>query len=69
MGCHFLLWGIFPTQDLNPHLLGLLLWQVDSLPPAPLEKRHSVYVYQNIRLDTLIRYDFSTSKIFKKKEF
>ena len=24
MGCHFLLQGIFPTQGLNPHLLGSL---------------------------------------------
>ena len=28
-GCHFLLQGIFPTQELN---LQLLHWQVDSLP-------------------------------------
>ena len=21
VGCHFLVWGIFPTQKLNPHLL------------------------------------------------
>ena len=27
--CHSLLWGIFPTQGSNPHLLQ---WQVDSLP-------------------------------------
>ena len=27
-----LLQGIFPTQGLNPHLLHLLHWQVDSLP-------------------------------------
>ena len=32
-GCHFLLQGIFPTQGLNPSLLHLLHWQVDSLPP------------------------------------
>ena len=31
MGCHFLRRGIFPTQELNPHLLH---WQVDSLPLA-----------------------------------
>ena len=31
MGCHFLLQGIFPTQGLNPHLLHLLPWKVDSL--------------------------------------
>ena len=30
VGCHFLLWRIFPTQGSNPHLLGLLHWQVDS---------------------------------------
>ena len=49
-GCHFLLQGIFPTQGLNPHLLPLLHWQLDSLPLAPpgrslqvytSEKRHS----------------------------
>ena len=28
VGCHFLLWGVFPTQGSNP---GLLHWQVDSL--------------------------------------
>ena len=31
-GLHFLLQGIFPTQGLNPCLLHLLQWQVDSLP-------------------------------------
>ena len=30
-----LLQGIFPTQGLNPSLLGLLHWQVSSLPLAP----------------------------------
>ena len=29
LGCHFLLQGIFLTQESNPHLLH---WQVDSLP-------------------------------------
>ena len=29
---HFLLQGIFLTQGLNPHLLCILYWQVDSLP-------------------------------------
>ena len=32
VGYHFLLQGIFPTQGLNPRLLHLLHWQVDSLP-------------------------------------
>ena len=31
-GCHFLLQGIFLTQQLNPHLLH---WQVGSQPLAP----------------------------------
>ena len=31
--CHFLLLGILPTQGLNLHLLCLLHWQTDSLPP------------------------------------
>ena len=35
-GCHFLLQGIFPTQELNPHLLHLLHWLVDSLPLSHL---------------------------------
>ena len=33
LGCHFLLQSIFPTQRLNPCLLWLLHWQVDSLLP------------------------------------
>ena len=36
MGSHFLLQGIFLTQGSKPHLLSLLHWQVDSLPPHPL---------------------------------
>ena len=35
-GCHFLLQGIFVTQELNPHLFCLLHWQVGSLPLANL---------------------------------
>ena len=35
MGCHFLLQGIFPTQESNSAFLCLLHWQVDSLPRAP----------------------------------
>ena len=36
VGHHFLLHGIFPTQGSNP---GLLLWQVDSLPPNHLRNQ------------------------------
>ena len=32
VGCHFLLWGIFPTQGWNLSLLCLLHWQAGSLP-------------------------------------
>ena len=35
MGGHALLQGIFLTQRLNPHLLGLLHWQASVLPLAP----------------------------------
>ena len=36
VGCHFLLYGIFPTQGSNLHLLRLLHWQADSLPLSRL---------------------------------
>ena len=35
VGCHFLLWGIFPTQGSNLHLFCLLHRQAGSLPLAP----------------------------------
>ena len=35
MGCHALLQGIFPTQELSPCHLHLLHWQAGSLPLAP----------------------------------
>ena len=38
MACYFLLQGIFLTQELNPHLLRLLHYQVDTLPLEPQEK-------------------------------
>ena len=34
-GCRFFLQGIFPTQELNPHLLCLLHWRKDSLHSEP----------------------------------
>jgi len=40
VGCHALLQGIFLTQGLNLCLLGLLHWQVGSLPLAPPGKPH-----------------------------
>ena len=35
VGFHAHLWGIFPTQGINPRLLGLMYWQVGSLPLKP----------------------------------
>ena len=35
VGCHALLQGFFLTQGSNPCLLGLLHWQMGSLPLAP----------------------------------
>ena len=40
MGCHFLLQGIFPTQELNPHLLH---WQADILPLSHQESPAGEY--------------------------
>ena len=42
-----LLQGIFPTQGLNPYLLGLLSWQAGSLPLVPPGK---LCVYLNLSL-------------------
>ena len=38
VGCHALLQGIFPTQRSNLHLLCLLHWQADALPPLVTEE-------------------------------
>ena len=46
LGCHFLLQSIFPTQRLNPCLLWLLHWQVDSLLPPG--KHYMMVVSLNI---------------------
>ena len=35
VGCHTLLLAISPIQGLSPHLLHLLHWQADFLPPTP----------------------------------
>ena len=42
--CHDFLQWIFPTQGLNLHLLGLLHWQVGSLPLVPHGKPINVYM-------------------------
>ena len=38
VGCHFLFQGIFQIEGLNPSLLCLLHWQLDSSPLVPLGK-------------------------------
>ena len=45
VGYHFLQKGIFPTQGSNPHLLGFLNWQADSLPAEPQGKPKNTGVY------------------------
>ena len=49
VGCHALFQGIFLTQGSNLCLLCLLLWQVGSLPLAPLGKLINKYTNCNIR--------------------
>ena len=44
VGCHFLLQGIFPTQELNA---GLLHWQAGSLPRSPLGSPYSCMHFLN----------------------
>ena len=42
VGCHFLLQGIFPTQESNPCLFCLLHWQEGSLPLGPPGKPNNL---------------------------
>ena len=44
VGCHFLLQGIFPTQESNPCLLYLVHWQTGSLPLHHWEATSSLAV-------------------------
>ena len=75
IGCHFLFQGIFPTQGWSPHLLGLLQWPVDSLPPlshlgsptvychkANLNKFQSSEVIQSMFLDLQLKYRSVTKR-------
>ena len=52
VGCHVFLQGIFPAQRLNPLLLQLLRWQVDSLPLAPPGQPHRNW--QNVSIDQIL---------------
>ena len=48
-GCHFLLQGIFPSQELNLSLLHLLHWQVDSLPLSHLGSPILFFFRRNVK--------------------
>ena len=45
--------GIFPTQELNPHLLHLLHWQMNSLPLAPPVKCLNEIIRANLVAHTV----------------
>ena len=47
VGCHFLLQGIFPTQESNLNLLHLQHWQADSLPLSHLGSPSSIATANN----------------------
>ena len=54
VGCHALLQGIFPTQELNSRLLCPLHWQAGSLPlsitwEAPGEVLVRSWGYRNVQ--------------------
>ena len=52
MGCHALLQGIFLAQELNLHLLRLLLSQAGSLPLAPSGKPSCICTYTYIYISS-----------------
>ena len=54
VGCHALLRGIFPTQQLNPHLLSLLHGQAGSLPLVPPGKPYSGCVLKSVFFCSLL---------------
>ena len=55
LGCHALLQGIFPTQELNLCLSCLMYWQAGSLSLAPPGKPHSHCPTTNITLNVYWR--------------
>ena len=58
VGCHNLLQGSFPTQELNPYLLCLLHWQVDSLPLVPPGKTLRKWEHSKQFADNRITFTF-----------
>ena len=75
VGCHFLLQGIFPTQELNPHLLRLPHWQAGSSPLVPPGKpvldqmrlccRISVAHYKNVYWFSLTQHGRAGSLLYR----
>ena len=60
VGCHFILQGIFPTEGLNPCLLGLLHWQADSLPLCHLVSHSSKF----IQIQLSVSFQFLVIRMF-----
>ena len=69
-GCHFLLQGIIRTQRSNWHLLGLLHWQVDSLPlPPPGKPTHThththTHIHTHTHVGVLSRWESGRGEIW-----
>ena len=55
VGCHFLLQGIFLTEESNPGLLHLLCWQVDALPLCHLEAHITENIYTHIYMIYIVK--------------
>ena len=67
VGCHALLQGIAPTQELDPCLPGPLHWQVGSLPLTPLGKSMQQLSVPSLQPPVNLKL-FQTKMLFKKKE-
>jgi len=64
VGCHFLLYRIFPTHGLNP---GILFWQVESLLSEPPGKSCFIEVIAQIFIAHIYRvlWGFPGSSVVK----
>ena len=58
VGYHFLLWGIFLTQESNWHLLP---WQVDSLPLSHLESLSKAFEFSTQCFRKLLQLHYSAA--------
>ena len=64
MGCCSLFQGIFPPRGSNLHLLGLLCWQLSSLPLALLGKPGSQFKICLLLLLLLLLSRFNCVRLF-----